>query len=91
MDRSAFITMFYKTLALNEKYDTKVTDEMREALKKAADYSAIRAEDLDAVAWAVSVGLIQGTGSELTISPDAQVNRAQAATMLQRYYTVLAK
>lgn len=91
VDRSAFITMFYKTLALNEKYDTKVTDEMREALKKAADYSAIRAEDLDAVAWAVSVGLIQGTGSELTISPDAQVNRAQAATMLQRYYTVLAK
>lgn len=92
VSREAFITMFYKTLALDSKYDTKVTDEMRKAVEAATDYASIDAADVDAIAWAVSVGLIKGTdGSALTINPTAEVNRAEVCTMLQRYYTGLAK
>ena len=84
--------MFYKTLALDSKYDTKVTDEMRKAVEAATDYASIDAADVDAIAWAVSVGLIKGTdGSTLTVNPAAQINRAEVCTMLQRYYTGLAK
>lgn len=92
VDRAAFVTMFYKTLALDSKYDTKVTDEMRKAVEAATDYASIDAADVDAIAWAVSVGLIKGTdGSTLTVNPAAQINRAEVCTMLQRYYTGLAK
>ena len=84
--------MFYKTLALDEKYDTKVSDEMRKAVEAATDYVSIDASDVDAIAWAVSVGLIKGTDdSTLTVNPTAEVNRAEVCTMLQRYYTGLAK
>ena len=92
VSRAAFITMFYKTLALDEKYDTKVSDEMRKAVEAATDYASIDASDVDAIAWAVSVGLIKGTDdSTLTVNPTAEVNRAEVCTMLQRYYTGLAK
>ena len=92
VSRAAFITMFYKTLALDEKYDTKVSDEMRKAVEAATDYASIDASDVDAIAWAVSVGLIKGTDdSTLTVNLTAEVNRAEVCTMLQRYYTGLAK
>ena len=92
VSRAAFITMFYKTLSLDAKYDTAVTEEMRTALKAATDFAAITEADADAIAWAVSVGLIKGTdGSALTINPAAEINRAEVCTMLQRYYTGLAK
>ena len=92
VNRAAFVTMFYKTLALDSKYDTAVTDEMRKAVETATDYAAIDAADLDAIAWAVSVGLIKGTDdSTLTVNPAAEINRAEVCTMLQRYYTGLAK
>ena len=92
VSRAAFITMFYKTLALDDKYDTAVTDEMRAALAAASDYADVAEANADAIAWAVSVGLIQGTdGGELAVSPDALIDRAQVCTMLQRYYTGLSK
>ena len=92
VSRAAFITMFYKTLTLDSKYDTTVTDEMRKSVEAAADYASINAADVDAIAWAVSVGLIKGTDdSTLTINPAAEVNRAEVCTMLQRCYTGLAK
>ena len=65
---------------------------MRKAVEAAADCASIDAADVDAIAWAVSVGLIKGTdGSALTINPAAEVNRAEVCTMLQRCYTGLAK
>ena len=92
VSRAAFITMFYKTLTLDSKYDTTVTDEMRKSVEAAADYASIDAADVDAIAWAVSVGLIKDTDdSTLTIKPAAEVNRAEVCTMLQRCYTGLAK
>ena len=92
VSRGAFITMFYQTLALDSKYNTAVTDEMRKAVEAASDYASIGSADVDAIAWAVSVGLIKGTDdSALTINPAAEVNRAEVCTMLQRYYTGLAK
>ena len=65
---------------------------MRKSVEAAADYASIDAADVDAIAWAVSVGLIKGTDdSTLTINPAAEVNRAEVCTMLQRCCTGLAK
>ena len=85
--RENFIVMFYKTVQLTGKYDTTVTDDMRQALKKASDYSSLSQETLDPLAWSVSTGLIKGTdGSVLTMNPNGSITRAEVCTMLMRYY-----
>ena len=85
--RENFIVMFYKTIQLTGKYSTTVTDEMRQALKKASDYSSLSPATLDELAWSVYTGLIQGTdGSVLTMNPGGSITRAEVCTMLMRYY-----
>lgn len=54
-----------------------------------ADRDAISAYARDAVAWAVGVGLVSGTGDG-NITPAGSATRAQVATILMRYQEKLA-
>ena len=55
-------------------------------LNSFADQSDVAGFAVDAFAWAVATGLVEGSvsGSGLTLNPTACLNRAQAAVLLQR-------
>ena len=55
-----------------------------ETLSAFHDAAAVSAWAIQPIGWAVSEGIIQGTGND-TISPSTDANRAQIATMLMRY------
>jgi hypothetical protein len=44
----------------------------------------------DAMNWAVSIGLIDGT-DDSTLDPSGNANRAQSATMIQRFVEHMMK
>ena len=54
------------------------------AIREYADYEQISDFALEAMNWAVNVGIIGGT-SATTLSPSGSATRAQAAVMLQRF------
>jgi hypothetical protein len=53
------------------------------AVREFDDYDSISSYASEAMAWAVSVGLIQGSGNML--NPQSSATRAEVATMLQRF------
>ena len=54
------------------------------AIREYADYEQISDFALEALNWAVSAGIINGT-SGATLSPGGSATRAQAAVMLMRF------
>lgn len=55
-----------------------------------ADASNVSDYAVDALKWAVSVGLINGTGNN-SLTPKGSTTRAQVATLLMRYVELIAK
>ena len=63
-------------------------DEHRADLSAFEDAGDISDWALDAVQWTVDIGLIKGT-SDVTLSPGGDVTRAQLATLIMRYASML--
>ena len=81
--RERFIHMFYQTIGLVGGHDM----ELRADITIAKDYSDIAPEYRDAISWAVASGIIDGTDpTQLTISPNKEVNRVTVCKMLYNYY-----
>lgn len=80
LTREQFATMLYNFA----KYTGKNTDKDSTVLNRFADRSSIASYAVDAMAWAVTQGIISGTSSS-TISPSGLATRAQAAAMLMRF------
>lgn len=78
--REQFATMLYNFA----KYTGKNTDKDSTVLNQFADRSSIASYAVDAMAWAVTQGIISGTSGS-TISPSGLATRAQAAAMLMRF------
>ncbi|MBQ3404513.1 MAG: S-layer homology domain-containing protein, partial [Oscillospiraceae bacterium] len=66
------------------RFSNGSADEHRADLSAFEDAGDISDWALDAVQWAVDVGLIKGT-SDTAISPGGEVTRAQLATLIMRY------
>ena len=83
VSRERFICLLHDTIALIGTYDMSVTAD----ITGATDYAELDPANVDAIAWGVGVKLIEGTSADaLTINPKGQLNRAEVATMLMRYY-----
>ena len=78
--REQLAVMLYR-YAQHEGYDTT---QGGMAIREYADYEQISDFALEALDWAVSAGIINGT-SATTLSPKGTATRAQAAVMLQRF------
>lgn len=78
--REQFATMLYNFA----KHTRKNTDKDSTVFNQFADRSAIASYAVDAMAWAVTQGIISGTSGS-TISPSGLATRAQAAAMLMRF------
>ena len=79
--RQDFALLLYR-IAGYFKYDTSVSEEMRDKLEKKADRKAVSDYALDAVTWACGRN-IMGVGSD--IKPLDHITRAEAAAMLCRF------
>ena len=78
--REQLAVMLYR-YAQYEGYDTT---QGGMAIREYADYEQISDFALEALDWAVSAGIINGTSAS-TLSPSGSATRAQAAVMLQRF------
>ena len=67
--------------ARHEGYDTT---QGGIAIREYADYGQISGYALEAMDWAVNIGLINGTSSS-TLSPQGQAARAQVAEIFMRF------
>ena len=83
--REQMVTILYR-YAIDKGYDVSVSD----ALSSFTDAESVSPWALDAMKWAVAVGLINGT-TETTISPAGNATRAQVATILQRFVENVVK
>ena len=82
--RERFFCMFHDTIALVGTYDMNVKAD----ITGATDYDKLDPANIDAIAWIVGAKLIEGVSADsLTIDPAREINRAEIATMLMRYYT----
>ena len=79
--REQLATMLWR-YAQHEGYDTT---QGGMAIQEYADYDQVSDFALEALDWAVSAGIVNGTGDGSTLSPQGQATRAQAAAMLQRF------
>jgi hypothetical protein len=79
--REMLATMLYRYVG------TPVTDAAASAFPDADQVSSYAAEAMN---WAVSAGIIGGTGDG-TLNPSGSASRAEVATMLQRFTTTLLK
>jgi hypothetical protein len=79
--REMLATMLYRYMG------TPVTDAAASAFPDADQVNSYAA---DAMNWAVSAGIIGGTGDG-TLNPSGLASRAEVATMLQRFTTTLVK
>jgi hypothetical protein len=79
--REQLVTMLYRSIG------SPTVDNATAGFPDAASVSSYAA---DAMNWAVSAGIIGGTGSG-TLSPDGTAGRAEVATMFQRFTDVLVK
>ena len=80
LTREQFATMLYNFA----KHTGKNTDKNNSVLNPYSDRGNIASYAVDAMAWAVTQGIISGTSSS-TISPSGLATRAQAAAMLMRF------
>lgn len=78
--REQFATMLYNFA----EYTGESTDKDSSILSKYSDRGSIASYAMDAMAWAVTHGIISGTTST-TIAPTGLATRAQAAAMLMRF------
>ncbi len=85
--RQEFITMLYR-------YATVAGLEMAEGvtLGDFADADKVSGYAEDAVSWAAAVGLLKGSksGNDLLIAPEAGATRAEAATLMVRFNSLIA-
>jgi hypothetical protein len=75
--REQFVTMLWRYAG---------TPEATDDFSSFSDASSVSSYASDAMAWAVSHGIISGT-TQTTLSPAANTTRAQAAAILERYMT----
>lgn len=78
--REQFATMLYNFA----KHTGKNTDKSSSVLNQYSDRGDIASYAVDAMAWAVTQGIISGTSST-TITPAGLATRSQAAVMLMRF------
>lgn len=78
--REQFATMLYNFA----KHTGKNTDKNNSVLNPYSDRGNIASYAVDAMAWAVTQGIISGTSST-TITPAGLATRSQAAVMLMRF------
>lgn len=78
--REQFATMLYNFA----KHTGKNTDKSSSVLNQYSDRGDIASYAVDAMAWAVTQGIISGTSST-TIAPTGLATRSQAAVMLMRF------
>ena len=96
MTRAMFVATLLRMAAIDEqllglkvgKNGAAVKDALHSRDGTAAKFSDVKDDAWykDAVNWAVTAGITQGTGKK-TFSPDAEVSREQAAVMLANYLT----
>lgn len=79
--REQMITILYR-YTQNKGIDTTVTDDA--ILDCYSDTEDISSYAYDAMTWAVSVGVINGT-TAITLSPNGTATRAEVAVILLRY------
>jgi hypothetical protein len=77
--REQLVTMLYRSVG---------SPEVDDATSNFPDAGQVSSYAADAMNWAVSAGIISGTGSG-TLSPDGTAGRAEVATMFQRFTSVL--
>lgn len=80
LTREQFATMLYNFA----KHTGKNTDKNNSVLNPYSDRGNIASYAVDAMAWAVTQGIISGTSST-TITPAGLATRSQAAVMLMRF------
>ena len=67
----------------------KVNTSKREDLKKFKDYNRVESVFKDTVSWAVAEGIIKGSENYTKINPKGYATRAQAAAMLESFYSLV--
>lgn len=82
LTREQMATIFYRYSKF-KNFDMTFTN----YLSKYRDAGEISAYAVDAMAWAVYHGIINGV-TEITVEPKGSATRAQAATIIQRYDSV---
>ena len=87
VNREQFATILYN-YAKSMQYDTTAGGM---AIREYADYDSISVFALPALTWANAQGLIQGSAKTHTVNPKGTAPRAQAAVILQRFCTTVAK
>lgn len=85
--REQTVTMLYRYA---EKMGLDVS--AKAELEAFADFTAVSEYAADSIAWAVGSGLIKGSldRGSLYLNPLSTATRAEAATMLVRFYTLIA-
>lgn len=74
---AVMLVRYAKVAGLDTSADAKALEKFTD-LENASDWA------VDALAWCVEKGLLQGRGGTL-LAPEATITRAEAATILQRY------
>ena len=67
----------------------KVNTSKRQDLTKFKDYNRVESEFKDTVSWAVAEGIIKGSENYTKINPKGYATRAQAAAMLESFYSLV--
>lgn len=82
--REEMVTMLYRVVG-EEETDADLT--------KFSDANTVSEYAVDAMKWAVSVEVIQGdrNGTTLTLDPQGNTTRAEAAAVLSRFVNLMAK
>ena len=73
------MAVFLYRYAVYKDYDTTKTDSM----ERFKDYDLVADWAEDAIKWAVGMGIITGTSSDM-LAPDAAATRAEVAEMIYR-------
>ena len=84
--REQIVTILYR-YALFKGMDVNVGENLQ--LNDFTDAGEIAEWAVDAFCWAVDLGIIQGM-TNTTLSPKSSAVRAQVATMLMRYSSIVA-
>lgn len=82
LTREEVVSSIFRAYQINNVTDGRLKSESLADWDKVSDYA------VEAMQWAVYVGIIKGVG-DTWIAPDRTVRRSEMATMLQRYLTNL--
>lgn len=87
---AAMLYRYSKTAGVPSSSDVETMKRSKDSINGFSDATSVSPWAQEAVAWAVSTGLISGRGSD-TLAPGATATRAEVAAIFQRFIPELLK